>query len=136
MFNVLVDPSSLVESNSGNVIGRIHIDSEIGSFPDPGWFDFPAVVLAWWIAAVRSKERPFELRFMDGPFGVECTAEGDIVELRFWREHATGFDTVGVGRTSLSVMEVRIMRAAEHVVRRCLQQGFPTQGLDLLLGHS
>ena len=75
---VVVDPTALTRSPSGSIAGPVWLRfggdaaGEPAAFPQPGWSDFPVVVLAWWLARLArdlgGREAVERCDFMDGPF--------------------------------------------------------------------
>ena len=71
-MKVVVLPESYEKTASGAVSGKIYLQCEDHCFPDCAWFDFPVVILGWWLEALHrlstraSKQE--ELVFMEGPF--------------------------------------------------------------------
>jgi hypothetical protein len=134
-FEVVVDHDTLeVAGAGGSVVGRIHVLLDDTPFPDLGWWDFPCVVLGWWLQSVRdaSSDR-FNLRFMDGPVAIAGVVGANAVTL-------TGFHTrgpsLGSGPTTwapLGEVVREIDRAATSLVGACEMRGLPTDGLDRLL---
>lgn len=53
-FEIVADLDSLEKSAHGPALGRIYILSEGQVFPDDRWWDFPCVVLGWWLRALEN----------------------------------------------------------------------------------
>ena len=72
---VVVDPTALARTAAGRIVGPVWLrfDRPDGptAFPEAGWSDFPAVVLAWWLARLArdtgGREALERCEFMDGP---------------------------------------------------------------------
>ena len=59
-----------------NITGGIWFTVGSKPFPAKGWNDFPAVVLGWWLEALRLrhlKKKACDLTFMDGPFSLKIS---------------------------------------------------------------
>jgi hypothetical protein len=135
MFKVVVDPSSLAGSNTGGPpAGKLHVESDFGCFPDESWWDFPTVVLGWWVAASRSTAGGgFELQFMDGPFRVVCSRQGEELALSFIHRGSGGDIEVGTGTSTTVELHDAIIKAATEVVRVCRAASLPTDGLEAIV---
>lgn len=134
MFRVVVDPSSLTQAAGGAVAGQLHVETDDLCFPDDGWWDFPLVVLGWWLTTLRTASASdFELRFMDGPFRINCSRRDDRVEFVCVRGGAAGDTEVGWGSATATEMDAGIDAAARAVVAFCLAASLPTGGLEQLL---
>ena len=135
MLRIVVDPSSFAEAAGGTVAGRLHIESDDLCFPDDDWWDFPLVVLGWWLTAIRSAGGDdFELRFMDGPFRVDCSRAADRVQFVFVRDGAAGDIEVGSGISTSADLSAEIEAAATAALSYCLGASLPTGGLERLVG--
>ena len=77
---VVVDADSLSRGAGGAVTGQIFLRHSGGVFPEEGWFDFPVVILTWWIVGLnecdQGKRSSFQGLFMDGPCSFTVTADG------------------------------------------------------------
>lgn len=55
------------------------------SFPDDQWTDFAIIVLNYWISSIlevhQNENADFVLRFMDGPYYVNCCKQGNGVQM-------------------------------------------------------
>ena len=63
--------------------GRLWLRAAAVDFPEPGWFDCPVPVLAWWLKSLANaaENGAATCRFMDGPHeftlrGASATAAG------------------------------------------------------------
>ena len=58
-------------SHRQNITGQIFLVSNNWSFPRDEWSDFPVIVVAWWLEALKNLLRDggiAECQFMDGPY--------------------------------------------------------------------
>jgi hypothetical protein len=133
MFRVVVDPESFTETAAGAVTGKLHVEFDGVCFPDDGWWDFPLVVLGWWLDALGS-DQDFELRFMDGPYRVAGSRTGGDVRLRLLRSGSSGDVEVAAGTADASTVLAEIEAAATRAVAYCSQASLPTEGIERLLG--
>lgn len=74
---IMVDLDSLEESGS-EITGIIFLQLGERAFPEERWNDFAAVILSWWLAAIKNHENEFS--FMDGPFSFKVKG----AELELW----------------------------------------------------
>lgn len=75
-FTIEIDTSTFgcISKMTDNVTGHIWISCGDEAFPERRWYDFPVIVMGWWIASFcqvySGKEECCRLVFMDGPFSV------------------------------------------------------------------
>lgn len=114
------------------ISGKIWWKLNSKSFPEEGWFDFPVVVLKWWLDAAidlaRGKTRIADFRFMDGPFRIRVDSQtnrlillrGDDIqsEAPFMLDHKPLLEALA--------------SAAGTVVEICEGHGWSTGDVDLL----
>lgn len=71
---------------NGTADVTFYLDINGQAFPDRQWTDFAIIVLHWWISAIlevrHSENADFVLRFMDGPYYVNCCKHGKDVHMR------------------------------------------------------
>lgn len=74
-MEIKLELDTLERSKRGLITGVIYLDLISSQFPDDRWNDHPVVLLSWWLdrlnAILSSVTSRVELRFMDGPFGLE-----------------------------------------------------------------
>jgi hypothetical protein len=77
-FVIRVKPDSLTRSGHGSICGQIWCEVGTLAFPEPHWYDFPIVVVSWWLGAVvglfDGETRNADVNFMDGPYVVHLVA--------------------------------------------------------------
>jgi hypothetical protein len=80
---VIVAKHSLEQLESGSIFGRIHVNFETSRFPAEDWTDFAVVILSWWLDALSSDQPGIkQLTFMDGPYEVNISKNGELAEIR------------------------------------------------------
>lgn len=122
----------------GSITAVIYFEFEASQrFPDVGWNDFVVVILSWWIDALDQLshgELTTHFRFMDGPFLVNASIQGEIVRLRCIEDRA------GVGdrfETSVNLEEIRreVLSVAGRVSKACNQANINSADLAELRKH-
>lgn len=73
----MIDLDSLEESGS-KITGIIFLQLGERAFPEERWNDFVAVILSWWLAAIKNHKNEFF--FMDGSFSFKVKG----AELELW----------------------------------------------------
>ena len=80
MISLVVDLEKLELTSSNNVVGPVFFRIGTEAFPEEGWWDFPVVIIAWWInhsARLLDSAREVTFQFMDGsPFIDRTHVEG------------------------------------------------------------
>ena len=69
----------------GNLSVECYICLEGCSFPTVNHFDFPVIILSWWlenILALKETLQPCVNSFMDGPYSFTTAPAGDAIENR------------------------------------------------------
>jgi hypothetical protein len=128
--SIVVDPSSLTRTASGGVAGKLLLRGEAADFPAADWFDFPLVVLAWWIDGlsklVSGEAATFQGLFMEGPYAFTLQSETDGFSAISWgvrgKEHP-------VGTVSLRHLHKEAVEAGAAVARECRTRSW--HGADL-----
>ncbi len=132
-FEVVVDHETLHVS-LGPAVARMHVVAGEECFPERGWWDFPCVVLGWWLSALEKHQRFFELQFMDGPAIIDVVVADDgVATLTAKFETSTSPRICWSADVSLEELSAAVYRAAELLVRACELRGVPTDGLERLL---
>lgn len=130
-MKILVDTTSIERTGSGTVVGKIYLDVHEAFFPERGWFDFPVVILQWWLEALArlssGASRREELRFMDGPFWVEIEVGSDVVSYRL-----VGLADEPVGTLSLEAFRREALAAGRQLVEACDASGWSSVDIDRL----
>lgn len=126
-MNVIVERSTLTQTDSGSVIGSIWLQSNEPriDFPEAGWTDFPVLILGWWLAQVegllRGASTEADCLFMDGPFEFRINSTGEI---RLLRKGASATTEIAKGSIPLEGFWQQLNLAASEVISECERQGF------------
>ena len=129
-----VDPSSLETAASGAVTGRIWFEG-VHPFPDAGWYDFPIVVLSWWLELLlrlaTGQAKTAELRFMDGPFRIRVFATDDnALVLEFWSGRA--LTPLESNTTDLNQAMAEGISCARALLAECKTRGWTSADIERL----
>jgi hypothetical protein len=125
MRTISVDLVSIEQCRSGSITGCVCLESEGTRFPEPGWSDFPVVILAWWLETLEGPE-PL-LRFMDGPFTVMIDRQAKCAH--FMRGETPIETRVGV---DVEDLQRSVQSAARSVIDRCDLVGISGADVDTL----
>lgn len=97
--------------------GQIFITNQDRCFPEAGWWDFPEVIVDWWIDAIASNGSEFELQFMDGPMlVVGRRMEGGVISLRGTTTAGAGKLRVSLGTSTDGEIRAELLRARTLLV--------------------
>ena len=135
-FRIILDPSSLRSRGSGSVVGNLWFEFDASAFPEPGWGDFPLVVLGWWCneisSALLTNTREVELDFMDGPFSVAVHLSDDkmILAPRAEGRGQTTHDASYACEAAVMVRE--LLAAARTVLVFCQERGIESTAVSAL----
>lgn len=130
-FAVVVDYETLEASANGTIMGQLHVVADGVPFPDRVWWDFPCVVLGWWVEALWDGQNSFELRFMDGPAEIDVAVlDNDVAALTAKIESATSANVIWTAAVPLGDLRAEVRRVAGSLVRECELRGLPTDGLE------
>ncbi|MCG3137391.1 MAG: hypothetical protein HJJLKODD_01235 [Phycisphaerae bacterium] len=71
-MEIVVEVNSCELTGDNGTVGKIWMESPDYAFPEKEWWDFPVVILQWWIektvALARDEETGVNCEFMDGPY--------------------------------------------------------------------
>ena len=137
-FNIEVAPSTFTLRSSGSIVGQIWMTIGDWRFPNPGWDDFPVVVLAWWTQALLSltagENDTARCSFMDGPYLFEISAPAaDVSLVRSYRNAKTGTEFVRQQSCRFSTIRPAMLSAAETTINACRQKQWASADLDRLI---
>ena len=132
-ISIVVDPASLKREPNGNVTGMLLLRGEAADFPAAAWFDFPVVVLGWWIAGLTKlssgETRTFQGLFMDGPYAFTVrTGHGDEAQVA-WGPRGK---ELLVGVTPIQNLLASAVRAGTVVAEACRAQDWRNSDIDQL----
>jgi hypothetical protein len=130
---IVVDPASLKREASGNVVGALALRGEAAEFPMAGWFDFPVVVLAWWIQGLfelsSGTSESFQGLFMEGPYAFTVRTDAGGVAAVAWGHRG---NEVPVGTMPLQDLLQSAVCAGEMVAEACRAQKWRNSDLNHL----
>ena len=130
---VEVDTSTLERSSNRSITGIITIRAGGVSFPDTRWYDFPVIILSWWLEPVSSvlqdKTRVWNCRFMDGPISVRLEQQHeDSWTLLGLRNDRVEFTTSVSCRAFID----SLLETARQVLRECQRRGWQSRDVQTL----
>ncbi len=133
MVEVVADVTSLERSKTGSITGSVFLRGPAGEFPEPGWSDFPVVILGWWIEGltilIAGKSPSFEGLFMDGPYAfVVERGVGTSGRLAWGRR---GHQAT-VGTLEIAAFLGSALTAGEQVADACRARRWKSRDLDAL----
>ena len=133
MIDVVTEIASLSRSEKGSITGRVFLRGPTGDFPESEWFDFPVVILGWWIEGLSDllagKEQSFQGMFMDGPFAfVVERGMGNSGRIEWGRRG----DTVAIGIVNIPVLLRSAVLAGRLVADSCRARGWESRDLETL----
>jgi hypothetical protein len=122
------------------VAGPIWLVSDKEEFPSQGWYDYPVVILGWWLEAVVSlmgKKRGIaECLFMDGPYKFEIEARGaDNWFITFITDRPNGVVRLPQNDVAPKVVVSEILKASRIVADLCRQRNWESRDMTTLEGH-
>jgi hypothetical protein len=138
-FYVKVETSELRKRQL--VKGPIWIEMGDQSLPIDAWYDFPVIILGWWLNDIKplitNQFKRCECRFMDGPYLFEVTAqkqEGWIVT--FIRDDLDGKKYLLEGEVAPQTLISEVLSAANTVIDLCKQKGWESDDLVTLVNEA
>jgi len=74
VVKLYIEQNTFKKNNSNNITGIIYFGINDYFFPEKGWYDFPIIVLNWWLEGLKeikyNRTKRIELNFMDGPASI------------------------------------------------------------------
>ncbi len=124
MFSINVDINNISIQDQvqpkGNLQANFFIMAEGKPYPSDPWWDFPVIVLSWWLEGFKTMIQTgisVENSFMNGPFEFGSQLVGDQVRLTFWKRTRSGNVEV---RPSLDLTTEQyksgLIQAANHLI--------------------
>jgi hypothetical protein len=133
---VRTDGSALSRSATGSITGPLSVEIDGDPFPEPGWNDFPVVVLGWWLRAVLALKRTgvgTSCTFMDGPFEFELKQlQPRAWELLLLERRVADVQVVRSGRVDPEQVLLSIHAAADSVLQGCRARNWSSPDIDEL----
>ncbi|MBE2197035.1 MAG: hypothetical protein IAE79_00400 [Anaerolinea sp.] len=94
-------------------------------YPAKNWIDFGVVIIGWWfqVAAKLSREQTrSQLRFMDGPYLIEVSYDGQKMTVAF---EPDGLDVIW--HTSIEEFRRELINAANVIANKFSQMNIDTE---------
>ena len=134
----VVDESTLAWSAGGSITGVITLVGDEWIYPEPGWSDFPVVILSWWLRGCQRvgsrKGASSEFRFMDGSFSFKATSLGG----KEWQIECFG----GNGKAESHIQVVsgedfqkQLRVVAASIIKTCRERGWKSRDLEELASY-
>ena|ERR1051326_9214364 len=126
--NVLIRVNPASFEKRMNITGEIWLELDSFAYPSHSWWDFPVIVLSWWLDALpllRSVGNA-EFLFMDGPHAFEVGRRGSNVMLRCLDDPRGEAQCVRETVVNVNDLSSQITNAASIVVRECRERGWLT----------
>jgi hypothetical protein len=135
VFLLRCELGTLRQSTRGSITGNL--EARIGPFvfPGPGWSDFVAIVLGWWLEALHTLEsgqQSVELRFMDGPYLMRIGKESPLLYVLTCVEDRPGRTVVCQCRVDPAQVLSEIVRTASDVLAACAAKNWAAPALRSL----
>ncbi len=134
-FEVIVEPSRLVRRETGSIIGPLVVRAGNVVFPEPGWHDFPVVVLGWWLEkSTRLTAHGIgEFLFMDGPFFFTVhTNRRTEARVCFQERRVAGNYAIAEATTPVASVVSAIESAARDVFLTCQTREWDNRDVERL----
>lgn len=133
---VRVEPESLSRSARGSITGKVWCEYREDSFPEIGWYDFPVVILGWWLQAlvtlIDRKERRAKMLFMDGPCEIVLSAEHSDVWSAQLIRRSSGAEVFREMEINPEVLMDSLLHASEQVLAQCAIANWLSPDVTLL----
>lgn len=119
------------------VVGPIWLEMNGQEFPIDVWYDFPVVILGWWLNSLKPliahRAVRCECLFMDGPYLFEVTAQERAAwTIVFIRDELDGKKYLLEGEVAPRVLISEVLSAANVVADLCSQKGWASDDLVTL----
>ncbi|HLA94729.1 MAG TPA: hypothetical protein VK612_03335 [Pyrinomonadaceae bacterium] len=134
-FVVRLKPETF--KNNNNVTGVIYLELNGNCFPDNLWFDFPVIILGWWLENLRpviqGRSIGVKCYFMDGPVRFEVTAQTATAwHIQFIKDELEGLRNMGSGSVSPKDMINAILDAARIAIDLSIENNWRSRDLEML----
>jgi hypothetical protein len=134
-FSVKLSPNELVKR--WLVSGPIWLEMDGQAFPIEVWYDFPVVILGWWLSnlkpLVTNQSMSCECPFMDGDYRFNVTVQkrGDWA-VTFMRDELDGEKQLFEKKVDPQALIYEVVSAANKVVILCRRNGWESSDLTTL----
>jgi hypothetical protein len=119
------------------VSGPIWLEMDGQAFPIEVWYDFPVVILGWWLSnlkpLVTNQSMSCECPFMDGDYRFNVTVQkrGDWA-VTFMRDELDGEKRLLEKKVDPQALIYEVVSAANTVVSLCRRNGWESSDLTIL----
>lgn len=119
-------------TNSEAIAGVVYFSVAGVDFPDGNWYDFPVVVLTWWIDALRKRVdgAPVGFEFMEGPYALQVQENAEALHVQGLRNGSPVLSMTTGG--DCESLQMTILKAATALARACQERGWMTDDVDAL----
>lgn len=119
------------------VSGPIWLEMDNKLFPVDAWYDFPVVILGWWLTNMKplitNQAVGCQCPFMDGPYRFDITARKQADWLvTFIRDDLDGEKSLLEGEIDPRVLTHEVLTAACTVADLCRLKGWESEDLATL----
>ena len=134
-FSVKLKPGELVKRRL--VSGPIWLEMCGQAFPIDAWYDFPVVILGWWLSnlkpLVTKQSASCECPFMDGPYRFDITArKREDWAVTFIRDELDGEKRLLEEAVDPQTLISEVLSAANLVIELCRQKEWISDDLVTL----
>lgn len=134
-FSVKLSSNELVKRRL--VSGPIWLEMDGQAFPIDAWYDFPVVILGWWLSnlkpLVTNQSMSCECPFMDGPYRFDVTVRkrGNWA-VTFVRDELDGEKRLLDGAVDPQTLISEVLSAANLAIEVCRQKEWMSDDLVTL----
>lgn len=132
-FSVVVELGTLTRSASGQIAGVVYVRLGGVAFPEADWSDSVVTVLTSWAEELNALRRGAERavwHFMDGPFRVDLTPDGDDQYFATcMRADGRREVAVATSRVPGAALATALRDAVSAVTAACEQRGWQSRDI-------
>jgi len=116
------------------VFGPIWIELDGHSFPTDNWYDFPVVILGWWLNNIKllvtGKTRKCECLFMDGPYEFQITMQNSQMwSIKFIERRLDKDECLFERVIDPNALFLEMLSSANIIVDVCRRKGWESSDL-------
>ena len=127
-IEIVLEPHAFERANSGAITGPIWLRHDQVDFPEPGWRDFPVIVLSWWLkhlTGLAHGTRQAVCSFMDGPFEFSIASEGgSLLRLQFIERGIAAKTSVAEFTIATSALHATLQVSVAATLSECDRRGW------------